>query len=132
MNQTWQNLEEVVVNAKDGVQYSVQRIGELASTVLAARLTQKMVLGTAILAITSAMLYIPAALGYLALYYRYLPEMMTTVPVHLQYGYVAFLEGLFLVCTVQALTCPASAPTLSASLPSRASLTVSHTILPSR
>jgi len=46
-------------------------------------------IGTTLLAIAATLLYIPAAFGYLALYYRYLPEMKTTVPVHLQYGCVA-------------------------------------------
>ncbi|KAK3303304.1 putative adipose-regulatory protein-domain-containing protein [Chaetomium strumarium] len=47
---------------------------------------QKVVLGSVLFIIGAALLYVPAAISYLVLYYRYIPELVTTIPVHLQYG----------------------------------------------
>ncbi|KAK4242772.1 hypothetical protein C8A03DRAFT_29001 [Achaetomium macrosporum] len=47
---------------------------------------QKVVLGSILFIIAAALLYVPAAISYFVLYYRYIPELVTTVPVHLQYG----------------------------------------------
>ncbi|KAL2258564.1 hypothetical protein VTK26DRAFT_8086 [Humicola hyalothermophila] len=49
--------------------------------------TQKALVRTTLVIITAAVLYIPAVLGYLVFYYKYLPDQVTTVPVHLQYGF---------------------------------------------
>ncbi|KAK4099412.1 hypothetical protein N658DRAFT_498332 [Parathielavia hyrcaniae] len=61
---------------------------------------QKTVIGATLFAIAGALLYIPSALGYLYFYYKFLPDLETTVPVHLQYGVgpnpfgIASLPGL--------------------------------------
>ncbi|KAK4126986.1 hypothetical protein N657DRAFT_687355 [Parathielavia appendiculata] len=61
---------------------------------------QKTVIGASLLAIAGILLYIPAALSYLHFYYKFLPDLETTVPVHLQYGVgpnpfgIASLQGL--------------------------------------
>ena len=49
---------------------------------------QRTLLNTVLLATASAVLYGAAALGYVLFYHNYLPDQVTTVPVHLQYGYV--------------------------------------------
>ncbi|KAL2162166.1 hypothetical protein VTH06DRAFT_7079 [Thermothelomyces fergusii] len=79
---------------------ATRRVGRLAAHVVSSRLLQQTVIATTLLAIAGVLLYIPAVLGYLFLYYRYLPELVTTVPVHLQYGVgpnpfgIASLEGI--------------------------------------
>lgn len=45
---------------------------------------------TTLLIIGAVLLYVPAVLGYFVFYYKYIPDQVTTVPVHLQYGYVGF------------------------------------------
>lgn len=66
-------------------------------------------IGTTLFAIAGVLLYVPAALGYFFLYYKYLPTLETSVPVHLQYGYV-YLSSSWtphrpsLLWVVQALT----------------------------
>jgi hypothetical protein len=54
---------------------------------------QKAVIGTTLGFIAAILLYIPAVVGYLYFYYNYLPDQVTTVPVHLQYGYVCLFES---------------------------------------
>lgn len=66
----------------------VRGTGRLARDTVSSPRVQKAVIGTTLLAIAGILLYIPAALGYLYFYYKFLPELETTAPVHLQYGYV--------------------------------------------
>lgn len=47
---------------------------------------QRTVVMGLLLAFVSIMLFVFAAVGYLAFYHAYLPDQVTTVPVHLQYG----------------------------------------------
>ncbi|KAK0628926.1 putative adipose-regulatory protein-domain-containing protein [Bombardia bombarda] len=54
---------------------------------LTSKAAQKTVLNTALFVTTSTVLYALAAVGYLFFYHEYLPNQVTTVPVHLQYGY---------------------------------------------
>jgi hypothetical protein len=42
--------------------------------------------GTALVVFGAVLLYIPTVILYIIMYYRYLPELVTTVPVYLQYG----------------------------------------------
>lgn len=42
------------------------------------------------LAITGVLLFVPAVIAYFSFWSRYLPDQITTVPVHLQYGYVRY------------------------------------------
>lgn len=49
---------------------------------------QKALFGTALGVVAAAILYLPAVFAYLWFYYKYLPDQITTVPVHLQYGCV--------------------------------------------
>jgi hypothetical protein len=67
--------------------------GRFTRDVAGSKWVQKAVVGTTVFAILGTLLYIPAALGYILFYYKYLPELETTVPVHLQYGYVYVLGG---------------------------------------
>lgn len=55
------------------------------SPALSARLL-KWATGTVLAVVGAALLYISTALLYIIVYYRYLPQLVTTVPVHLQYG----------------------------------------------
>ncbi|KAH8884670.1 hypothetical protein GQ53DRAFT_810735 [Thozetella sp. PMI_491] len=48
---------------------------------------QRTLLNTFLLVIASVILYGFAALAYLLFYHNYLPDQVTTIPVHLQYGY---------------------------------------------
>lgn len=51
-----------------------------------------------VLAITGVLLFVPAVIAYFSFWSRYLPDQITTVPVHLQYGYVLqFLESRTLI-----------------------------------
>lgn len=51
---------------------------------------QSLVIGTVLFTVVGTLLYVPAVIGYFTLYYKYLPQLETTVPVHLQYGYGCF------------------------------------------
>lgn len=65
---------------------------DTASTVYRAatsKTAQRTVLTTLLFAFLSSVLFGLACVGYLAFYHEYLPDQVTTVPVHLQYGYVA-------------------------------------------
>lgn len=50
---------------------------------------RRTLLTTVLVGLGSAFLFGLACLGYLAFYHEYLPDQVTTVPVHLQYGLVA-------------------------------------------
>lgn len=50
---------------------------------------QRTVLTTLLFAFLSSVLFGLACVAYLAFYHEYLPDQVTTVPVHLQYGWVA-------------------------------------------
>jgi hypothetical protein len=55
------------------------------------RQAQSTLLGTVLLVSTSVLLFGLAAVSYLLFYHNYLPDQVTTVPVHLQYGSVVLL-----------------------------------------
>ncbi|KAL1839386.1 hypothetical protein VTJ49DRAFT_1588 [Mycothermus thermophilus] len=82
------------------VRHGRRRAGRAAHAVVSSKWVQRLVVGTTLLSIVGALLYVPAALGYLLLYYKFLPELETNVPVHLQYGAgphpfgIAPLDGL--------------------------------------
>lgn len=62
---------------------------DTASTVYRAatsKTAQRTVLTTLMFAFLSSVLFGLACVGYLAFYHEYLPDQVTTVPVHLQYG----------------------------------------------
>ncbi|KAM7192510.1 putative adipose-regulatory protein (Seipin) domain containing protein [Naviculisporaceae sp. PSN 640] len=48
---------------------------------------QKTFIYGTVLAITGILLFVPAVVAYFSFWSRYLPDQITTVPVHLQYGY---------------------------------------------
>ena len=50
---------------------------------------QRTLLTTLLFTFLSAVLFVFACVGYLAFYHEYLPDQVMTVPVHLQYGWVA-------------------------------------------
>ncbi|KAL2187311.1 hypothetical protein L209DRAFT_753257 [Thermothelomyces heterothallicus CBS 203.75] len=82
------------------IDVATRRINRFTADAVSSRLLQQTVIATTLLATAGVLLYILAALGYLFLYYKYLPELVTTVPVHLQYGVgpnpfgIASLEGI--------------------------------------
>lgn len=41
----------------------------------------------------STVLYSLAAIAYILFYHNYLPNQVTTIPIHLQYGFVALPAG---------------------------------------
>ena len=47
---------------------------------------QRTLVNTILLVVASTILYGSAAFGYLLFYHNYLPDQVTSVPVHLQYG----------------------------------------------
>ncbi|KAL2266126.1 hypothetical protein VTJ83DRAFT_5478 [Remersonia thermophila] len=95
-DQAKRNLE----SALGIVRHGGRRAGRAAHAVVSSKWAQRLVVGTTLLSIVGALLYVPAALGYLLLYYKFLPELETHVPVHLQYGAgphpfgIASLNGL--------------------------------------
>lgn len=76
----------------DGVEYvrgTYTAAVDTASTVYRAatsKTAQRTVLTTLLFAFLSSILFGLACVGYLAFYHEYLPDQVTTVPVHLQYG----------------------------------------------
>lgn len=54
---------------------------------LTSKTARRTLLTTMLVSVASAFLFGLACLGYLAFYHEYLPDQVTTVPVHLQYGY---------------------------------------------
>lgn len=72
----------------EGSRDAMRQTGRFALDVVSSRWVQRVVIGATLLGIAGVLLYIPAVLGYVFFYYRYLPELEATVPVHLQYGYV--------------------------------------------
>lgn len=65
---------------------------DITSTVYHAatsKTAQRTVLTTLLFAFLSSVLFGLACFGYLAFYHEYLPDQVMTVPVHLQYGWVA-------------------------------------------
>ncbi len=57
-------------------------------SVVTSKAAQRTLLNTVLLVIASTILYGFAAVGYILFYHNYLPDQVTTVPVHLQYGLV--------------------------------------------
>lgn len=53
---------------------------------LTGKTAQRTLLTTVIFSLVSAFMFGLSCLGYLAFYREYLPDQITTVPVHLQYG----------------------------------------------
>jgi len=90
LDQAWRNLEIIAREVTSGGKHAVRSTGRFARDTVASPRVQKAVIGTTLLAIAGILLYIPAALGYLYFYYKFLPELETTAPVHLQYGYVDY------------------------------------------
>jgi seipin len=84
--QARRNIESAFTVVRDGGRHAVRRTGRAAHAVVSSKWVQRFVVGTTLLSIVGALLYIPAALGYLLLYYKFLPQLETYVPVHLQYG----------------------------------------------
>lgn len=79
----------------DGVEYvrgTYNAVVHTVSTVYNAatsKTAQRTLLTTVLFAFLSAILFGFACVAYLAFYHEYLPDQVMTVPVHLQYGYVA-------------------------------------------
>ena len=79
----------------DGVEYARGTYNEavdITSTVYNAatsKTAQRTLLTTLLFTFLSAILFGFACVGYLAFYHEYLPDQIMTVPVHLQYGWVA-------------------------------------------
>ncbi|KAH6616989.1 putative adipose-regulatory protein-domain-containing protein [Chaetomium tenue] len=83
---------------------AVYGTGRRVHAVVSSPWLHKLVIGTTLFVIAGVLLYIPAALGYFFLYYKFLPTLETTVPVHLQYGYVHPLAVVDGHSRVQAFT----------------------------
>ncbi|KXX75817.1 Seipin, partial [Madurella mycetomatis] len=80
------NLENLVVQLREEGRDAAQNIHRVAHRTFVSRGVRKTVITTTLLLISAGLLYIPAVVGYLLFYYKYLPDQVTTVPVHLQYG----------------------------------------------
>ncbi|GAB1315947.1 hypothetical protein MFIFM68171_06157 [Madurella fahalii] len=80
------NLEDLVVQLREEGRGAAQSIHRVAHRTFVSRGVQKTVITTTLLLIGAGLLYVPAVFGYLVFYYKYLPDQVTTVPVHLQYG----------------------------------------------
>lgn len=57
--------------------------------VVTSKTAQRTLLNTFLITVTSAALYAASIVAFLLFYHNYLPDQVATVPVHLQYGYVA-------------------------------------------
>ncbi|KAK4158383.1 putative adipose-regulatory protein-domain-containing protein [Chaetomidium leptoderma] len=86
LGQAKRNFDTVFRAVTDTGLQVARSTGNFARQAVGSRRVQKAVIGTTLLAIAGTLLYIPAVLGYLFFYYKFLPELETTVPVHLQYG----------------------------------------------
>lgn len=53
---------------------------------LTSKTARRTLLTTVLVSLASAFLFGLSCLGYLAFYHEYLPDQITTIPVHLQYG----------------------------------------------
>ena len=71
----------------------IRSTGRFALDTVSSRWVQRVVIGATLFGIAGVLLYIPAVLSYIFFYYRYLPELEATIPVHLQYGYVGDLPN---------------------------------------
>lgn len=86
---TTRRAMEVFNDAVETVRSSAQGVLDVAGKLWAAatsRTAQRTVITTVAFAIVSGMLFAVACLGYAAFYHYYLPDQITTLPVHLQYG----------------------------------------------
>lgn len=80
---------ELLNDAAETARSTTQGVLDFAGKLWAAatsRTAQRTVLTTVAFAIVSGVLFAVACLGYAAFYHNYLPDQVTTVPVHLQYG----------------------------------------------
>ncbi|PSR75451.1 putative adipose-regulatory protein-domain-containing protein [Coniella lustricola] len=71
---------------RSGYKSALQTAGSVRD-VATSKTTQRTALMTVFLGLASTVLFGFAAVAYLAFYHEYLPDQVTTVPVHLQYGY---------------------------------------------
>ena len=88
LDQTRQAAAAVFREVDSGGRDVLRATGRFARDTVTSPWVQRVVIGATLLGIAGVLLYIPAVLGYVFFYYRYLPELETTAPVHLQYGYV--------------------------------------------
>lgn len=73
--------------------HSMLQIAGSVRDALTSKTTQRATLMAVLLGTASTILFGLAAVAYLAFYHEYLPDQVTTVPVHLQYGYVSWWGG---------------------------------------
>ncbi|KAL2133714.1 hypothetical protein VTI74DRAFT_1840 [Chaetomium olivicolor] len=86
MDEPPEDLDKPLVKLQDGVRGVAIQTLRVASSTARSRGLQKLVGGTIFVAVIAALIYVPIALSYIFVYYKYLPDLVTTVPVHLQYG----------------------------------------------
>lgn len=83
--QTMDYLNEGVEFAQSTYQAAWGMVGAVWRA-LTSKTARRTLLTTALVSLGSAFLFGLACLGYLAFHHEYLPDQITTVPVHLQYG----------------------------------------------
>ncbi|KAK3945586.1 putative adipose-regulatory protein-domain-containing protein [Diplogelasinospora grovesii] len=71
-----------------------ESLGRSTLRALTSKTAQRTLLNTVLITVASVVLYGFAVLGYLLFYHNYLPDQVTTVPVHLQYGYGTHPYGI--------------------------------------
>lgn len=82
---------DLVTDGIETLRQGYRSVLETAGSVrdaLTSKTAQRTALMAVLLGTASAILFGLAAVAYLAFYHEYLPDQVTTVPVHLQYGYV--------------------------------------------
>lgn len=76
---------ELANDAADVVRSAVATAGKVGRAATG-RTAQRTALATAAFTMVSGFLFAVACVGYVAFYNKYLPDQVTTLPVHLQYG----------------------------------------------
>lgn len=82
------NLQENYAQIKQQLRDIYDALCELAYEIITSKTTQKTVLYSILGTTASAIFYGVAIVVYLFCYHRYLPDQVTNVPLHLQYGCV--------------------------------------------
>lgn len=73
--------------------HQIQEYARGAYNAATSKTAQRTLLNTILVAASSTILFCMAAIAYLVFYHNYLPDQVTTIPIHLQYGCVPFFRG---------------------------------------
>lgn len=87
---TMEYLNDASEYARTSYNSAAQTAGSVGRA-LTSKTAQRTLVTTVLFSLVSVILFAVACVGYLAFYHNYLPNQVVSLPVHLQYGYVARL-----------------------------------------